>query len=382
MTSSTDLLARSDVESRRFGLEVFRGTFAEEVPAKAVVAEILRDTVDVAILRIPVSAASSAAAYFESRGFPVISADTLVYYHLALEEAEPAPLRNADLEFDLLDSSNQGALDDMVEAIFGGYVNHYSANPLLQAGLLPGYVEWVRSFAGDQPDRFGWLVRRGGQPVAFATCSRHGEVGEGVLYGVLPEAAGGGVYGDLIRFTQTALRDRGCRTMKVSTQVQNFAVQRVWSREGFVMREAFATVHVNALLSASVVPKRTLTWSVSHDDVEAFGAASGDRNPVHFDDAAARTLGFEERIAHGIIANAFLSKFYGTEFPGAGTLFAAYRYQFSRPIYCGRDYTVEISFPFHDPDTGRWRSLARVFDSSGTPCLLAFSDLVNREVRP
>jgi hypothetical protein len=372
-------LIHSDVESRRFGLSVARAVFTGDVPAKEILEQVFRERIDVAILRIPAEKSSEAAA-FERRGIPTVTSDTLVYYFADMEKTEPNPLRNSDLSFERLGPSNVHALDALVETTFAGYISHYSANPFLRSGLLPGYLEWARSFAGDDPERFGWLASRDGEPAAFATCSCRGEEGEGVLYGVSPDASGGGVYGDLIRFTQRALKDAGCSTMKVSTQVQNFAVQKVWSREGFVMKEAYTTIHLNALLSASVVPKRTLPLVVTAEYVDEFGRASGDLNPLHFDDQAARELGFEERIAHGVIATGFLSKFYGTDFPGKGTIFAGFRCTFSRPVYLGREYSVEISFPFHDPGSGRWLSLARIFDPEGKPCLLAYAELVNKNV--
>lgn len=216
-------LTRSDVESRRFNLSVARAVCAEDFSAKEIVEQIFSERIDVAILRIPAICTTKAAA-FERSGIPTIYADTLVYYYVDLDQTEPTALRNSDLTFERLGPTNVQALDELVETAFVGYTNHYSANPLLRAGLLPGYVEWARTFDGKDPERFGWLASRSGKFVAFATCSRRGQEGEGVLYAVSPGASGGGVYGDLIRHTQRALKDAGCGTMKVSTQVQNFAV--------------------------------------------------------------------------------------------------------------------------------------------------------------
>ena len=73
---------------------------------------------------------------------------------------------------------------------------------------------------------------------------------DGRLLGEAQES-GGGIYGDLIRHTQADFASRGFSTMLVSTQVNNFAVQKVWAREGFHLFEAWDTYHVNALLSAA-----------------------------------------------------------------------------------------------------------------------------------
>ena len=370
-------LKHSELESRRFGLSISRGVCAERFSANEIVAQIYRERIDIAILRIPASNAAAAAA-FESYGIPSLTADTLVYYDLDLSRIEPTPLRNSDLVFERLESSNVDALDNLVEKTFSGYRNHYSANPLLNAGLLPGYMEWARSFAGLDPERFGWLVSRGGRPVAFAACSRSGSEGEGVLYGVSPVASGGGVYGDLIRFTQRALKDAGCSAMKESTQVQNFAVQKVWSREGFVMKEAFTTVHLNALLSCSVLPRRRLPLVIAAGDVDEFACFSGDRHLLPLDKDSERAFDHDERMAHNVNLTGFLSRFYGSEVPGEGTVLDGIRCTFYGPVYPDREYSVEISFPYHDHDSGCWRSVARVVDSAGRLCLLAYADLSKR----
>jgi len=380
MTSTINPMLRSDVESRRFGLEVYRGTFAENFSVSEILAQVFHDRVDVAILRVPCTKVGETGA-FEQRGIPTITADTLVYYGVDLASRDPTPIRNLDLEFEPLSGIDLGVLDDIVARSFAGYTNHYSANPLLAHGLLPGYQEWARSFAeSGGGERFGWVAKRGDRCLGFIACSQNGSGVEIMLNGVVPEAGGSGVYSDLVRFTQRFFKDAGHYTMKVSTQVQNFAVQKVWSREGFVMREAFATVHLNALLSASVMPVRTLPLVVTHGDLANFGRASGDLKPIHFDDEAARELGSEGRITHCIVATAFLPRFYSTEFPGEGTIFAGFRCSFLRPLSCDREYSVEISFPYHDPESGRWLSVARIFDSGGKPCLLAYSDLINSDV--
>ncbi len=41
--------------------------------------------------------------------------------------------------------------------------------------------------------------------------------------------------------------------------------------------------------------------TVSRDDIRAYAEASGDRNPLHLDDDVARTRGFDEVIAHGML---------------------------------------------------------------------------------
>ena len=60
-------------------------------------------------------------------------------------------------------------LDGLVADVFGGYVNHYTANPLLEPDLaLAGYVDWVRRTALDDPGSLAVLMH-GDESVGVAT---------------------------------------------------------------------------------------------------------------------------------------------------------------------------------------------------------------------
>ncbi len=199
-----------------------------------------------------------------------------------------------------------------------------------------------------------------------------------LLYGVRSEQSGGGVYGDLIRFTQAYFKNQGCTSMKVSTQVNNFGVQKVWVREGFFMTSAYYTLHLTTMMGRGLRDVLERLAVFSPEDVEAFGALSGDRNPLHFSDAAARERGFEGRMAHGALLNATISRIFGVERPGPGTLFAGFAYRFLTPLYVGREYQLRIGFFPYEATSKFRRSLATVRNSSGELCAFAYSDLVVR----
>jgi acyl dehydratase len=374
-TPMSPILRQSEEESRRFGLRVFRGR-PSGLEIKELGAELWENQVDVAFLRLP-SDRMDEFPLLDQLPFPWLVADTLVYYRCALEEVEPKPLRNLDLEFIPCTREHQDILDELVAEIFSAYRNHYTSNPFLPTtGLLTGYQEWVSSFL-ETPERLVWLALLEDQPVAFATCSfdHQDSSCEGVLFGVRPNASGRGVYGDLIRYSQAHFKKHGFREMRVSTQVQNFAVQRVWSRESYSLRESLNTIHINCFLDHSEVEKRFFELTIRPDQIVSFAEASGDRNPLHFDDAFARSRGFEGRIAHGLISNGLLSRYFGTEFPGPGTIFGGYRYRFLRPLYPHRSYRVEIGFPRIAEKRGYYLGLAKVYDEDGELCMLSYNDL-------
>ena len=70
-------------------------------------------------------------------------------------------------------------------------------------------------------------------------------------------------------------------------------------------------------------------------DIEAFAEVSGDNNPVHLDDAYAKTTTFGERIAHGMLSAAYISAVLGTKLPGPGAIYLSQSMRFRRPVKVG-----------------------------------------------
>jgi 3-hydroxybutyryl-CoA dehydratase len=74
---------------------------------------------------------------------------------------------------------------------------------------------------------------------------------------------------------------------------------------------------------------------VTDEHIESFARLSGDRNPVHFDDAFARRIGFEGHIAHGAVTASLLSAVLGMDLPGPGSVFLEQRVRFLKPVRPG-----------------------------------------------
>ncbi len=84
----------------------------------------------------------------------------------------------------------------------------------------------------------------------------------------------------------------------------------------------------------------TLTHTVTERDVQLFGEATGDMNPVHFDEEYARKTIFRGRVAHGALTIGFLSALLGTKLPGEGTIFVSATIEFKAPVRIGDTVTV------------------------------------------
>ncbi|GAC1396575.1 MAG: MaoC family dehydratase [Vulcanimicrobiaceae bacterium] len=76
-----------------------------------------------------------------------------------------------------------------------------------------------------------------------------------------------------------------------------------------------------------------LTRPVTAAVVEAFAAVSTDDNPLHLDEAYAATTRFGKRVAHGMLAAAYISAMMGTQFPGPGTIYMSQSLKFVRPVF-------------------------------------------------
>ncbi|MGQ0741518.1 MAG: MaoC family dehydratase [Alphaproteobacteria bacterium] len=76
------------------------------------------------------------------------------------------------------------------------------------------------------------------------------------------------------------------------------------------------------------------------EDVEAYGALSGDINPIHFDHAYAATTLFRGPIVHGMLSAGLISTVLGTKLPGPGCIALGVNLQFLAPVRVGDTVTA------------------------------------------
>ena len=75
--------------------------------------------------------------------------------------------------------------------------------------------------------------------------------------------------------------------------------------------------------------------TVTEKDVQLFGEATGDMNPVHFDEEFARKTIFRGRVVHGALSIGFISGLLGTQLPGDGSIFVSASIVFKFPVRIG-----------------------------------------------
>ena len=96
------------------------------------------------------------------------------------------------------------------------------------------------------------------------------------------------------------------------------------------------------LESLSAGTSASVATRVTERHVELFAEATGDRNPVHLDEAVAARSQFGGRIAHGMLTAGFVSAAIASELPGPGSIYLAQTLRFTRPVRIGDTVTVKL----------------------------------------
>jgi len=87
---------------------------------------------------------------------------------------------------------------------------------------------------------------------------------------------------------------------------------------------------------------RTATRSkqVTTDHVRKYAEISGDRNPLHFDEAFVARTSFGRLVAHGGITTGILHALVAEDMPGPGTVFLSQDWKFTAPVFIGDTITA------------------------------------------
>ncbi|UZR94932.1 GNAT family N-acetyltransferase [Chondrinema litorale] len=261
------ILKYHKIDSQRFGLVIYRARL-EEIDATSLLNQILENNVDTAIIRIP-TVNLSQLNRLEKTAMPFIVADTLAYYTKDLTNKKPRELQHKELTLKRAGQADHEALNAIVKETFGSYVNHYRINPFFDnQSVTEGYQDWVRSYAEDNDERICWLVKRGEEVIGFATFNFQSEGKcKGILYGVLPSERGKGVFRDIMRYAENyAMEREGVTSMQTTTQIENIAVQKLWTSEDYTLSNTSNTIHIDALLTKSVFDNFTVPVTIHGHD--------------------------------------------------------------------------------------------------------------------
>lgn len=111
--------------------------------------------------------------------------------------------------------------------------------------------------------------------------------------------------------------------------------------------------------------ERTITGA----DIDTFARVTGDTNPVHVDEEAARQSRFGERIAHGMLTAGLVSAVLGTRLPGPGAIYLGQTLRFTRPVPIGATITARVEVIELDAERRRARLATTCINQEGQTVL-------------
>jgi acyl dehydratase len=82
--------------------------------------------------------------------------------------------------------------------------------------------------------------------------------------------------------------------------------------------------------------------TVRERDIELFTELSGDRNPLHYDTAAASRSRFGGIIVQGGVTSGLLNAVVAEDLPGPGSVFLHVDWSFKAPVRPGDEITAEV----------------------------------------
>ena len=93
----------------------------------------------------------------------------------------------------------------------------------------------------------------------------------------------------------------------------------------------------------SIGDSAEITKTIEQADVDAFAAVTGDHNPIHIDEAFAKTTRFGRRIAHGMLTASLISSVLANRLPGEGSVYLGQTLQFVAPVFPGDQITARVT---------------------------------------
>ena len=197
--------------------------------------ELLTARIDVGDLPI--------AHRFEAADFRLM--DTLVYYGRPVSRlsARATPIGTS---IRLAERADVNAVGRIARAAFRDYVGHFHADPRLDGGAADAaYVEWAETSTVSADATRPVLLSCGQEAVlGFLTMRDIGDpLAEIVLNAVDPKEQGRGIYTSLVEAALLHAEKAGTERLIVSTQINNFGVQRAWAQLGFIHERSTYTFH-------------------------------------------------------------------------------------------------------------------------------------------
>src|SRR5262245_40905104 len=93
-------------------------------------------------------------------------------------------------------------------------------------------------------------------------------------------------------------------------------------------------------LNLTIGQTATRSNTLTRAHVAQYAAMTGDRNPLHFDEAYAARTPFGRLVVHGGLTSGILNALVAEDMPGPGTVFMNMNLEFIKPVYIGDTITA------------------------------------------
>lgn len=111
-----------------------------------------------------------------------------------------------------------------------------------------------------------------------------------------------------------------------------------------------AVMEMDRMMTSDVWPdgmprvgeKASRSRRIEGGDIELFTRISGDRNPLHYDEAIAASTKFGGIVVQGGVTSAILNAVVAEDLPGPGTVFLHIEWNFRAPVHPGDEITGEV----------------------------------------
>jgi acyl dehydratase len=124
---------------------------------------------------------------------------------------------------------------------------------------------------------------------------------------------------------------------------------------------------INGKPRVGQVAERSRTTRMA--DIEAFTAITGDRNPLHYDEALARATPFGRLIVQGGVTSGILNAVVAEDLPGPGTVFLGVEWRFVKAVGVDETITGRVEILEVRDDKPICRIATSVRNAAGEDCL-------------
>lgn len=364
----------SEIASKSFKMNIF-SEINNTIETKLIAKQIFKTNTDIFILEIDYQNIDELNK-LNKIGFKYIQTAAFVSYTTNILKYNNLPSEQQLLSFTELNSQLINKLTNDSPDFFNFHSNPFQTNPFIDKKRIPIFYSNHFLSTINEGNTKSFLIKTDSYNEAIVKLTIDGyEKGNCEILSNRPNYKPNNETFNFIKFLA---QNEGLEDLTITTCINNLSLQNLLISDGFVLKQSKAIIHINALLSYSKLSPLKWHFIITENEIKKYGEVSGDLNPIHFNDEFAKKSGFKSKIAHGLISNSIMSKYFGTIFPGVGTIFMNYEYLFFKPIYPNNNYSVEITFPSHKKEIGYYLALVKIIDDEGSLCLLSYNGLIKR----